>query len=109
LTLKELARQAGGISPRSLEVYEAGKRIPRQALPAICLALDVDPHYLLTGQRRDGELGEVLAKLDAHEVMLREMTRLAADNWRAVSSRLGALEDRLRVIESPAERLSDVG
>lgn len=71
LTVKELARRTG-IAVRSIERYESGIRRPRTALPALCLELDVDPHWLLTGEYRLGEFGEVLAKLEGLELAIRQ-------------------------------------
>jgi transcriptional regulator with XRE-family HTH domain len=111
LTLKQLAGLAElagtPVSPRSLEVWEAGKRLPRHALPGLAQVLDVSTNWLLTGEERVPSLEDLVSRLDGLEQTLARGIDAAAENWMTVDQRLRAVEERLAAVEQRLARLED--
>lgn len=55
LTLDEIAKAAGGITPQAVEQWESGNTTPKQhRLVAVARRLDVELGWLLTGLDQDG-------------------------------------------------------
>jgi transcriptional regulator with XRE-family HTH domain len=112
LKQSELAERAG-IGKRALENYESGARIPRTAVPELARVLEVEPDWLLYGERRTtyadlANLGELVERLGELETVLRDTLVLAERQWSAFRQHLRALDERLGALEVLLERDLDL-
>jgi transcriptional regulator with XRE-family HTH domain len=104
LTQEELAALVG-VSPRSIQGYEAGKVVPYRRLGRLAEAVNRDVGWMLEGDPRDDAVvvgGDVAERL----LGLVEEVSAEAKRIRAVAERL---ERRLSELPEPVERAVDSG
>jgi hypothetical protein len=91
-------------------------------MPQLSVVLNVDPHWLLTGEYREGDFGTAVAKLDALDVSLAQAVTIATATWAEVRKDLAAIskdvasvakwiaavDRRLELIERRGEQLLDL-